>query len=300
MAESGAFSYEAYARTLSHIGKAVWLPTSQCWAIERDIRGSGRKDLMGTYPMMGPISDDALFVDLNNLAEKYVSFVGITNPMLPVGWSPSINELASITQYKPHFVADLSLNPATWLGPTAIRNIGYAQKHFSFRELFPAQGWKELANLYRILKRRVKHLGYADFSRDQIERQCCIQGARVFTIQGSNACDGAALVYVADSVVYFHLAAYSSEGYANRGGYALVAGALDALRESGVRWAHLGGAPDGPNGEGIAEFKRRLSTETRMSHIVKVVMQPYEYARLSGGIHAGYFPSYRKPKKVAA
>ncbi len=107
------------------------------------------------------------------------------------------------------------------------------------------------------------------------------------------------LWYVQNGVAYYHLGAYTEEGYQLRASFALFRKALEYFAESGLHYANLGaGAGIGSGADdGLTRFKRGWSTCLRTTYICGRIFDRQEYDRLvrARGVEAtGYFPAYRK------
>ncbi len=109
------------------------------------------------------------------------------------------------------------------------------------------------------------------------------------------------LWYVQGDVAYSHLTAFSDAAYQQRSSYGLYWGATDFWRREfagRLRWLNLGaGAGTSSNAtDGLTEFKRSWSTETRPAYFCGRILNRTRYeelARERGPAETNYFPAYR-------
>lgn len=107
---------------------------------------------------------------------------------------------------------------------------------------------------------------------------------------------GMRLLFEDAPYAYDHLAAHSDEGYEVGASYALVAMALDHLRECGVRWLNLGGAPGaGSPSDGLAYYKRGWASSERTARLCGRILNRAAYSQLADRRRAApaWFPQYR-------
>jgi hypothetical protein len=285
-----------YADSLKHIGAPVWMPRSECWALSREIEGTHYRDLAGTYPLIQPNSIESLLEDLSELGDRYVSFVGVLDPMAHYSDSaPSV-----ITPFKPHYVAHLPTLMQRGPSSTAVRNTQFAKNLVQVGSLSPQTFYEDFSVLYSQLRERHGDLGFADFDSYAIRKQLNTPGAVCYRVVRKDQIVGGCMFYVKDSTAYYHLSAQNDAGYASCAAYAMMDFALYDLNANGVQWVHLGSGSSASGIDGLSQFKRRWSTESRTSHLVKMTMNNEAYRTLSGQRTTGFFPTYRAPLGAAA
>ena len=106
------------------------------------------------------------------------------------------------------------------------------------------------------------------------------------------------LWYVADTVAYYHLGAFSPLGYETRAAFALFDLALKDFAASGIRWASLGAGAGwrASSNDGLTRFKTGWANERRTAWFCGRILAPAEYERLAAArnlIDNECFPKYR-------
>ncbi len=95
-------------------------------------------------------------------------------------------------------------------------------------------------------------------------------------------------------VVYYHLGASDSEGYALGASYAVYAAAIAWHRDA--RILHLGGDADtGRSRDGLVRVKQGFANATATAYLCGAILHPERYQILSapGCAPTGFFPAYR-------
>jgi hypothetical protein len=148
--------------------------------------------------------------------------------------------------------------------------------------------------LYRGLTERHGLTGVRALSREAFRRQLGLPGLVALLGRRGGQIVGMTLWFEDAPNAWYHLAASSAEGYEVSASYALFAAALDHLRDLGVRWVDLGGAPGNrTKDDGLARFKRGWASEERDAYLCGRVIDRAAYARLAGGHSSEWFPAYR-------
>ena len=141
--------------------------------------------------------------------------------------------------------------------------------------------------------------GISAFSHLSFAAQLQVPGIVAFrALTADEELAGAALWYVDGDVAYWHLAAYSEQGYRLDASYALLASALEHFAaDASLRWASLGaGAGVDAAGAGLDRFKAGWATGTRTAHFCGRVLDREAYAALSPRPgDTSFFPAYRTP-----
>jgi lipid II:glycine glycyltransferase (peptidoglycan interpeptide bridge formation enzyme) len=109
---------------------------------------------------------------------------------------------------------------------------------------------------------------------------------------------GMLLWVVQNSIGYYHLGAYSPEGYEQKASFALFWTLLEYFRNAGLDWLSLGagaGIREDEN-DGLSRFKRGWATGTQMTYFCGRIFDTIKYHEC-GLAHkttgTGYFPAYR-------
>jgi hypothetical protein len=166
--------------------------------------------------------------------------------------------------------------------------------------------WRYLdrwCELYDELIRRHQVSGMSRFSRASFARQLIVPRLAAFrAVDDRGETIGMVLWYCQGDVGYYHLAAYSPRGYAEKASYALFWRGVEQLRDR-VRWLSLGAGPgatcDGT--DGLTRFKRGWTSLVRPTYLGRHVASPRRYAELCRGRpRSDFFPAYRAPEAALA
>ena len=257
----------------------------------RAIGQSGQSDLKGAWPMFTCGNWQDLAQAVQDLPQGPVTLTLVTDPFSPL--SPS--QLAAIfpicRPLHDHWIIDLT-SPAQ-LSNHHRRKL--RQTHAPRIVAGPptadlAAGW---AQIYAHLVAK-KHITDARaFSAESLSAQLLVPGAQVVTAWDDDTLLGVDLYYLDRGRAFAHLSAYAPQGYAASVSYPMLAAAMDHLRPFADA-IDLGGAPAGPAGPGIAQFKAGWTPLTRPSYLCGKVLDAAAYARLAPGADpSGWFPAYR-------
>lgn len=294
------YAHELYARSLSGFGEPISLPSSGGWLLRRRIPGSSAFDAMGCYPIFACPNWAGLCTDLNTLRGALVSVALVSDPF----GSYSADDLracfARVVPFKSHHLADLSrplapLRHHRYYARRALRTIRVERMER------PVQFVDEWASLYSVLIRRHELTGMKAFSRQSFEQQLSVPGIVALRASEAGQAVAAHLWYVSGNIAYSHLMAMNERGYELRASYALYSEAIARAAEffgPGVTVLDLGaGAGIGEENDGLNQFKRGWSNDSRMAYFCAEVMNPVEYAALTQAVGVGaedYFPAYRR------
>jgi hypothetical protein len=302
--ESGATGYlsAAYAESLAEFGMPMPLPSRGSWILRRAV-APGIADAMGLYPLFCCRDWRALADDLAQAGPALTSLVVVTDPFGPD--SPDLLAAAfpdRVAPFKEHFIADLSRPLSSFVSAHHRR---YALRAGVTVEVCaPPLAWlDEWCALYENLCARHQIRGIPALSRAAFRRQLAVPGLTVLRASASDGITlGMVLWYRQGDVAYYHLAAYSDEGYRLRASFPLFWFAFEHLAAAGVGWASLGaGASAGGRApsqgtDGLIRFKRGWSTGTRLTYLCGRIFRPDIYAALAherGFADSRYFPAYR-------
>jgi hypothetical protein len=157
------------------------------------------------------------------------------------------------------------------------------------------------AELYENLIVRHSIKGIAAFSKESFAKQLSVPGLVMFRALHDDKTVGMLLWYIQNDVAYYHLGSNSPLGFQLHASFALFSFAIKYFADNGLTWLDLGaGAGVGGDGtDGLTQFKRGWSTDTRTVYFCGRVFNPERYAEIlkakSIGIGAtDYFPAYRK------
>lgn len=293
-----AYSAAGYAASLSEFGRPRPLPRSGGWLLERRIPDGAGHDLLGTYPLFSCTQWADLPEDLDEL-DGAVSVVVVADPLADVG-EPDLRRAFPdrVVPFKRHHVRDLDASAK--LPEHHRRHLRRSSAALDVELCAdPLEHLDDWARLYGELADRHGLTGIRAFSREAFRRQLALPELVAVRGERDGATVGMALWLEDAPHAWYHLAAYSAEGYEVSASYALFAVALDRLRELGVRHVDLGGAAGPADADdGLTRFKRGWATEERTAHLCGRVLDREAYDRLAGNAASGWFPAYREPAAV--
>jgi hypothetical protein len=275
------------------------LPRSGGWLLKRSIDGV-RADAMGTYPLFTCSDWTALQHDLNQLGKSVVSAVVVTDPMGAYD-EPFLHDCFNdlVIPFKSHFGNDLRRPLDETMPKHHARNVSIGLKQVAVERCEDAHSnLDDWVKLYSLLIKRHQITGIRTFSRNSFAQQLKTPGMVCFRAIRNGQTVGMILWYVQNGIGYYHLGAYTDEGYQLRASFALFREALEYFAKSGLKYANLGaGAGLGSDADdGLSRFKQGWSTCVRTAYICGRIFDRQEYDRLARTRGAGatnYFPAYR-------
>jgi hypothetical protein len=293
----------AYAHALAEFGEPVALPRSGSFLLKRPVKSEGPAlfDAMGPYPLLCCADWSGLADDLAALTPELVSLVAVVDPFAQA--KPEVLSRCfpqRLVPYKEHLVVDLSRPLESFVKSHHRRNANKALRNITVERCSaPAQWLSEWCALYQNLVERHGIRGIAAFSKESFQRQLQVPGIEMFRAVFQEETVGMLLWYRQGEVAYYHLGAYSDEGYERGASFALFWRALETLADAGVLVANLGAgaALSGQGTAGLVRFKSGWATGTRPTFLGGRIFQPDAYAelvrerRLASDIP--YFPAYR-------
>ncbi len=297
----------AYAASFDEVGVPRWLPNCDGWILKRQVPGTSLQDAMGCYPVFCCRDWHRLSDDLTELEtqRELVCLSLVTDPFGDFderslrGWFPHRS-----MAYKEHFVRDLSLPVDRFLPENHIRNAARGLKSLTLELCQPPHNHAdEWIALYRNLTSRHSITGFAAFSDRTLAAQLSVPGIYAWRALYRDRAVGMVLWYRCGDVAYYHLAAFSDEGYEQRASFALFITAIESFASMGVRRLGLG-AGSGVAGaceDGLTRFKRGWSSGTRTVYFCGRIYDSaaYEALRRSrGSADSSLFPAYRAAEFV--
>jgi hypothetical protein len=294
------YLHPQYAASLSEFGEPMQLPTSGGWLLKRPV-DSSRADAMGTYPLFTCEDWKSLQRDFNQLGRSLVSIVAVTDPFGDYDETLLRDCFGDLVMpFKSHFVNDLRHPLDGIISKHHARNACAGHKQVIVERCEDASvHLDDWVRLYSVLVQRHQINGIHAFSPVSFAKQLSTPGMVCFRAIRNRQTVGMILWYVQNSVAYYHLGAYTDEGYELRASFALFRSALEYFAESGMRYANLGaGAGLGSAADdGLSRFKQGWSSGLRTAYLCGRIFDRQEYDRL---VHAraigttDYFPAYRK------
>jgi hypothetical protein len=199
--------------------------------------------------------------------------------------------------FKQHFVSDLSLDPEKIVSAHHRRNAKKALQRLGVEQSEQPADWAEdWISLYGQLVARHRIRGISAFSPTALTAQLEVPGVRAFRAVLAGHTVGMVLWMVQGTVAYYHLGAYSNEGYNSNASFALFRTAWNYLAAMNVAWLDLGAGPgiESTGADGLTRFKSGWASGTRTAYLCGRVLDRERYARLVHSVPpARYFPAYR-------
>ena len=294
----------AYASALE-LGVPRALPLCGGWILQRNIAGTSDHDGMGCYPLFCCEDWSRLNGDLDDLNRDLVALSLVTDPF----GNYDIRVLNTcfpdlVRPFKNHFVVDLMQRPEEVWNAHHKRNERRGLANVDVQMVDDVEACADTwVALYSALTERHNIKGFAAFSARSLTLQLSVPGTTVFRAMRHHTTVGMTVWYVQERIAYYHLAAYTKEGYELRASFALFAFAIRYFAGAGIQWLNLGaaaGLEDDP-ADGLARFKRGWSTGTRPTYLCGRVFDHDAYSSLRemvGASTTGYFPAYRSNPSV--
>ena len=299
--ETGSgYAHSSYAEALSEFGRPRHLTKSEGSILERSIPGTPYVDAMGCYPLFACRNWSQLQSDVDNIGDELVSLVLVTDPFgdyTEESLRHTFKDL--VIPFKEHFVIDLKAPPETFVHPHHRRNARRALDAVSVEQCSnPASSIDDWISLYANLVGRHGIGGIAAFSNLSFAKQLKVPGAVMFKARHHGQVIGMTWWYVEKGVGYYHLGAYSDEGYKSRASFALFWRAIEYFAGIGLGWLDLGaGAGVGTDAKsGLSRFKQGWSTGTRTAYFCGRIFNNERYQEITKAQHVAptkYFPAYR-------
>lgn len=296
------YSHPDYAASLTEFGRPRPLPRSNGWLLERPIIHTPYRDAMGCYPLFACSDWSKLNLDLEELNNDLVSVAIVADPF---GDHDEVQLRKCfptvVSPFKEHMVTDLSRSPESFVRPQHRHKARKALEHLDIERCEePTQFANEWIKLYGNLIQRHGIRGLAAFSATSFKAQLAVPGISMFRATLNNETVGMILWYTDREVAYYHLGAYSEQGYKLEASFALFWRALEYFSSEKVKWLNLGagaGLSSNDGSDGLSRFKRGWATGTRTVYFCGRIFDQSKYseAMRSRNITAtDYFPAYRK------
>ena len=294
-----AYAGPRYAEALAEWGTPVELGGSAGWLLEQPIEVSALHDARGCYPVFSCRDWQGLPADLKRLDEKLVSVTVVTDPLAEPDAELLRKAFPDVSRpYKQHFVVDLSAG-ASALSLHHRRNVKRALQHVELQVCAaPEQHLQEWLTLYAGLRERHQIRGIAAFSSESFRKQLQLPGLRMFRASIAGQTIGLNLWMAGEVNGYYHLGAYSAQGYRAGAAYALFWFAIGHFRQRGLKWLNLGagaGAVESVD-DGLSRFKRGWATGTKTAYLCGRICNRAAYLLLAARASSSpaFFPAYRQ------
>jgi hypothetical protein len=295
------YLHPLYSQSLSELGEPLELPASKGWILRRPISGTSQFDGIGCYPIFTCQDWSGLEKDLDQASRQLICLSLVTDPFGDYVHQDLQRYFKNIARpYKEHFVVNLQRQPEEFVAGHHQRNARKALRTVKVELcLEPIKYLNEWVSLYGNLIERHHIQGITKFSRDVFAKQLCVPGIVAFRAVVDDKVVGMLLWYVQGSVGYYHLGAYSLDGYKLNASFALFWTLLGYFAEAGLKWLGLGAGAgvQGDENDGLTRFKRGWATETRTTFFCGRIFDPKKYQEIISQRNIGktsYFPAYRE------
>jgi len=296
------YSHPDYAASLTEFGRPRALPRSSGRLLERPIIHTPYRDAMGCYPLFACSDWSRLNLDLEELNDDLVSVAIVADPF---GDHDEVQLRKCfptvVSPFKEHMVTDLSRSPESFVRPQHRHKARKALEHLDIERCEePTQFANEWIKLYGNLIQRHGIRGLAAFSATSFKAQLAVPGISMFRATLNNETVGMILWYTDREVAYYHLGAYSEQGYKLGASFALFWRALEYFSSEKVKWLNLGagaGLSSKDGADGLTRFKRGWATGTRTVYFCGRIFDQLKYAeamRSRNITTTDYFPAYRE------
>jgi hypothetical protein len=299
MSNSG-YLHPLYSQSLSEFGEPMQLPLSKGWILKRAILGTPEFDGVGCYPVFACEDWSSLDKDFLCLGDQLIALSLVTDPFGGYNQQDLIKCFVDIASpYKDHFIVDLHRRPEEFVTEHHRRNVQKALVIVNVEICTePIKYLNEWVSLYDNLIERHNITGIAKFSRDSFSKQLTVPGIVAFRAVVEDKTVGMLLWYVQGDVGYYHLGAYSSDGYRFNASFALFWTLMGYFADTGIRWLSLGaGAGTEKNiDDGLTRFKRGWSTGVRPVYFCGRIFNKEKYRKIvefKGVPPTTFFPAYR-------
>jgi len=295
------YLHSRYAKSFTDFGIPCELPRCGSWIIKRQIPGFPYYDAMCCYPLFICQDWTQLDVDLEEIGSDLISLSIVTDPFGDFDkdyLKKSFKDV--VVPFKDHFIVDLHRSINDFVSAHHRRYARKALQNLNIERCKnPIQFLYEWLALYAILIKRHKIEGTSKFSRDAFSKQLTVPGIVAFRAMYGEKTVGMLLWYIQGEVGYYHLGAFSQEGYEKRVSFGLFWFAINYFAEHGLHWLNLGGGAGviGDKSNGLSRFKRGWSTGTSIVYFCGRIFDRERYKKIMAEkriIPNDYFPAYRK------
>lgn len=294
------YLHPLYPKSLSEFGEPIELPTCKGWIIKRTITRTSEFDGMGCYPIFACQDWSALKKDLDMLEDQLVSVSLVTDPFGKYNQHDLTKCFKDVAKpYKEHFVVDLQKQPVDFVSTHHQRNVRKALERTNVEICSePIKYLDEWVTLYANLIKRHNIQGLTKFSRNAFTKQLSIPGITAFRANVADKIAGMLLWYIQGNVAYYHLGAYTMDGYQKKVSFALFWSCIEYFSDVGVHWLSLGaGAGIQGKDDGLTRFKRGWATGTRTAYFCGRVFDYQKYNQIlimkQTQKLTEFFPAYR-------
>lgn len=287
-----------YSLSFSEIATPLYLPGSGGWVLVRHINGTSYSDAMGPYPLFFCKNWAALIEDIEGNKNQIISLSFVVPPFSKIDTDNYQTYFDKFIPYKDHFILDFSIPLERSISSSRRKDARRALRKLDIDlQVSPNIDHKEWANLYLNLIERHQVTGIRTFSLCCFEKQLAIPNVYYFRALHKGEPVGGNLYIVQGNIVYFHLSAFSDEGYDLDASYAIMWIALQYFSNK-MRYMNLGGSVQSEDGsQGLDQFKKGWSSGTQKSYFCGKILDQEKYKTLvekNGTQNSDWFPAYRQ------
>ncbi len=293
------YLHPLYAKSLSQFGEPVSLPCCEGWVLKRQIPDSPDYDAMGCYPFFSCNNWSRLKEDLKGISSDLVSLSLVTDPFGDYSLKSLMECFPDVCYpFKEHFIIDLKQPGFSFISDNHKRNLRKVPREVVVERCDnPPALAGDWTNLYTGLITRHVIRGIRAFSSESFVKQLAAPGMVMFRALRQNTTIGALLWFVQGAIAYYHLGAYTDEGYGSSAGFALMWTAIEYFRELGLQWVCLGaGAGTSARDDGLTRYKRGWANGTRTVYFCGKIFDREAYqviVKAKKLTSSSYFPLYR-------
>ena len=289
----------AYADSLSEFGLPRELSKCGGWILERKIADTRYADAAGCYPIFCCQTWSRLHEDLDQLSDLVALYL-VSDPFGDYDEQYLRECFGDVAiGFKQHYVVDLNCAPDTFVSAHHKRNARKALRELDVEVCSnPADCFEDWKALYGTLKERHHIRGLAAFSDNSFAKQLAVPGIVVFRARRNGNAVGMLLWFVQGDRAYYHLGAYSEQGYKLGASFALFDDSIRYFTQIGLRWLSLGAAAgiDSDGTTGLNRFKEGWSNCSRTAYFCGRIFDRTKYQEILASRNTSstnYFPAYR-------
>ena len=292
------YATPAYAKTLAHVGRALYVPAWGTCVIARDWHGRA-EDAVGPYPISCLASDSDLEMGLEDIRKAgFVSVTLVVDGLLGPPISRLRNTFTVARPFKTHYLVDEAIGAYQPSKHHRHELRRAAQRGVEVRIVPLLDILDAWIGLYDGLVSRHRIAGVQRFPRESFEALANCEGLSAIAAFIGEELVSCHLWFQYKEFAWSHLAATNALGYASGAAYAVYD---HSIRNFSGHLINLGGGAgigDAAD-DGLARFKAGFSNRTHSAYLLGSVLDPATYQALCierRGVDAGdYFPAYRAP-----
>jgi hypothetical protein len=292
----------SYARTLAHVGSAVWVDAWQTFVIAREWK-PGVFDALGSYPLACLSETSDLGLGIQSLrSQGLVSIAlvvdGLTGP--PVGRLQAAFGISR--SFKTHYLVDQQVAAYRPSGHHRYEIQRASRRGVEVRIVLLRDVLDAWTSLYDGLITRHRISGLQQFTHKSFEALADCDGlVTVAAFMGEDLVSCHLWIRYGRNI-WSHLAASSALGYRSGAAYAVYDHSIRSFPEHTINLGGSAGTEDAGD-DGLARFKAGFANRTQDAYFFGEVLDAAKYAELCderGAADDEYFPAYRTPHPATA